>query len=54
MNPCIVTTINPSDKTALKRFISLERKLMKDYPYYISEIDDDVKKMLTHKAIMAK
>lgn len=54
MNTSIVTTINPSDKSALKRFISLERKLMKDYPYYISEIDDDVAKMVTRKSLMAK
>jgi GNAT superfamily N-acetyltransferase len=53
MNTGNVTTINPADKSALKRFISLERKLMKD-PYYISEIDDDVKKFLTRKNLMAK
>jgi GNAT superfamily N-acetyltransferase len=49
-----VTSINPSDKSALKRFISLERKLMKGYPYFISEIDDDVAKMLTRKTLMSK
>jgi hypothetical protein len=54
MNTDIVTTIDSSDKSALKRFISLERKLMKDFPYYISEIDDDVVKMLTRKSLMAK
>jgi hypothetical protein len=54
MTPSNVTTIDPSDKSALKRFISLERKLMKGYPYYISEIDDDVAKMLTGKTLMAK
>ena len=54
MKTSIVTTINPTEKSALKRFISLERKLMKDYPYYISEIDDDVTKMLTRKSLMAK
>jgi len=54
MNTGIVTTIAPSDKSALKRFISLERKLMKDYPYYISEIDEDVAKMLTRKTLMSK
>ena len=54
MNTDIVTTIDSSDKSALKRFISLERKLMKDYPYYISEIDDDVVKFLTRKSLMAK
>ena len=54
MNTSIVTTIDTSNKSALKRFISLERKLMKDCPYYISEIDDDVTKMLTRKAEMAK
>jgi hypothetical protein len=54
VNTGIVTTIDPSNKSALKRFISLERKLMKDYPYYISEIDDDVAKMLTRKTMMSK
>jgi hypothetical protein len=54
VNTGIVTTIDPSNKSALKRFISLERKLMKDYPYYISEIDDDVAKMLTRKTLMSK
>lgn len=54
MNAGIVTSINSSDKSALKRFISLERKLMKGYPYYISEIDDDVAKTLTRKTQMAK
>lgn len=54
MNTGIVTTIDPSDKSALKRFISLERKLMKNYPLYISEIDDDVAKMLTRKTLMSK
>ena len=54
MNTGNVTPINPSNRSALKRFISLERKLMKNYPYYISEIDDDVAKMLTRKTLMAK
>jgi RimJ/RimL family protein N-acetyltransferase len=54
MDKNIVTRIDPSDKPALKRFISLERKLMKDYPNYISEIDDDVKKMLTRNTEMSK
>lgn len=54
MKTGIVTTIDPSDKSALRRFISLERNLMKDYPYYISEIDDDVEKTLTRKTEMAK
>ncbi len=54
MSPTNVTTIDPSGKSALKRFISLERKLMKGYPYFISEIDDDVAKMLTRKTLMAK
>jgi hypothetical protein len=54
MNTGNVTTFNPADKLALKRFISLERKLMKDYPYLISEIDDDVAKFLTRKNLMAK
>lgn len=54
MNNTNVSAINPNDKSALKQFISLERKLMKDYPYYISEIDDDVAKFLTRKNLMAK
>ena len=54
MNTGNVTSINPNDKSALKRFISLERKLMKGHPNYISEIDDDVAKMLTRKSVMAK
>ena len=54
MNTGIVTPIEPVDKSALRQFISLERKLMKDYPFYISEIDDDVAKMLTGKTEMAK
>jgi hypothetical protein len=53
MNTAIVTTIDPSDKSALKRFISLERKLMKDYPFFISEIDSDVARMLTRKTVMS-
>lgn len=52
MNTSTVTTIDPSNKSALKRFVSLERKLMKNYPLYISEIDDDVTKMLTRKTLM--
>lgn len=54
MNPGNVTIINPADKNALKRFVSLERKLMNSYPYYISEIDEDVAKFLTGKNLMAK
>lgn len=50
----IVTTIDPSDKSALKRFVSLERKLMSSHPYYISEIDDDVIKVLSGKTLAAK
>ena len=54
MNASTVTTIEPSNKSALKRFISLERKLMKNYAYYISEIDDDVAKMLTQRRCWLK
>lgn len=50
----MITTIDPSNKAALKRFVSLERKLMKGYSYYISEIDDDVIKILTKKAIASQ
>ena len=49
-----VTTINPADKSALKRFISLERKLMNGFPFFISELDEDVEKFLTGKNLMAK
>ena len=54
MNTGAVTTIDPSDKSALKRFVSLERALMKKYPSYISEIDADVAKLLTRKSAGAK
>jgi GNAT superfamily N-acetyltransferase len=54
MNTARVTSINASDKPSLKRFLSLERRLMKSYPNYISEIDDDVTKVLTRKALAAK
>ncbi|HVW98431.1 MAG TPA: GNAT family N-acetyltransferase [Mucilaginibacter sp.] len=54
MSTSNVTAIDLADKSALKRFISLERKLMKDHPYYISEIDDDVAKFLTGKILMTK
>lgn len=50
----IVTAVNPSDKSALKQFIALERRLMKNYPKYISEIDSDVIKVLTKKTIASK
>lgn len=46
-----VTLINPHDKQALKRFVSLERKLMKGYPLYVSETDSDVAKFLTREAM---
>ena len=54
MSANIVTTIDSSNKSALKRFVSLERKLMKNYPLYISEIDDDVIKLLNKKSLMFK
>lgn len=49
----LITPINPANKSDLKRFVSLERELMKSYPLYVSEIDDDVRKMLTRKTAMA-
>lgn len=49
-----ITLINPADKAALKRFVTLERRLMQAYPNYISEIDEDVIKFLTGKNLMAK
>lgn len=54
MSTITVTTVDPTNKSALKRFISLERTLMRKYPYYISEIDDDVAKFLTQRSLMAK
>jgi GNAT superfamily N-acetyltransferase len=54
MNSLMISTIDASDKSALKRFVSVERKLMKNYPLFISEIDDDVIKMLTRKSLLAK
>lgn len=54
MSTITVSMVDPANKPALKRFISLERKLMKDHPRYISEIDDDVAKFLTRKTLMAK
>lgn len=54
MNTTNVSVINPNDKLALNRFVTLERKLMKDYPFYISELDEDVIKFLTRKNLMAK
>ncbi|MBN9351079.1 MAG: GNAT family N-acetyltransferase [Chitinophagaceae bacterium] len=49
-----ITQIDPSNKPALKKFVSLERKLMKGYPFYISEIDSDVTKFLNRRAMEAK
>jgi hypothetical protein len=54
MNTLLVNTVDPLQKPALKRFVSLERKLMKSYPFFISEMDDDVIKMITRKSLMAK
>ena len=54
MDTSNVITINPADKLALKRFVSLERKLMNAFPFFISELDDDVAKFLTRKNLMAK
>lgn len=54
MSTTTVLRIDPANKASLKRFVSLERKLMSRHPKYISEIDDDVIKMLTRKSLMAK
>jgi GNAT superfamily N-acetyltransferase len=54
MNSVIISTIDTSNKTALKRFVSLERKLLKNYPKYISDIDDDVIKLFNGKSQMFK
>lgn len=54
MSATTVSRIDPLDKSSLKRFVSLERKLMSRYPKYISEIDGDVIKMLTRKSLIAK
>lgn len=53
MNTSNITTVNPADKAALKRFIALERKVMQNFPFFISELDDDVEKFLTRKSRMA-
>ena len=50
----MVINIDPSNKSALKRFVSLERELMKKYPLFISEIDGDVMKQLTKKSLLFK
>ena len=47
MNEIQITAIDPSDKAVLKRFIALERELLKDFPLYISDIDQDVAMMLS-------
>ncbi len=54
MSAKTVITIDPTNQSELKRFLSLERKLMQGYPFYISEIDDDVAKLLTGKSAMSK
>jgi len=54
MSTGIITKIDPSNKSALKRFVSLERKILKNYPKYIAEVDDDVMKLLNRKALMFK
>lgn len=54
MTQISITAVDPSDKSALKRFISLERKLLSSQPRYISEIDEDVQKFLTKKTLMAQ
>lgn len=54
MSESIITTIDASNKSALKRFVSLERKLLKNYSLYISEIDGDVIKLFNGKSKMFK
>ena len=54
MNKGTITTIDTSNKSALKHFVSLERKLLKNYPKYISELDDDVIKLFNGKSLMFK
>jgi hypothetical protein len=49
MNTSKVTLINPGNNSALNRFVSLERKLMKGYALYMSEIDVDVMKFQAQK-----
>ena len=54
MDSNTVITIDPTNKLELKRFLSLERKLMQGYPFYNSEMNDDVAKLLTGKSAMSK
>lgn len=54
MSNSAIVAIDPKNKTALKRFISLERELMKNNPYYISELDGDVSKFLSGKSLLAQ
>lgn len=44
-----ILQINTSDKTQLKRFVSLERKLLSANKHYISPVDKDLIKLFTGK-----
>lgn len=52
MHTTTVSIVNPLDKSALKQFVALERKLMKNYPLFISEIDLDVTKLFNKKSLL--
>lgn len=54
MSAIKTTSIDPMNRSALQRFISLERNLLKKYPLYVSEIDSDVAKTLARKTIMSQ
>lgn len=54
MHDVTVSIIDPTMKSSLKRFIQLERQLMKSYPRYIAEMDDDIAKTLTRKKVASK
>lgn len=50
MEASIINILNAGNKTELNRFVKLERKLMKENPLYISDIDSDVTKLLNKKS----
>ncbi len=54
MSAGIITTVDINNKPAVKRFITLERKLLKDHPKYISELDEDLKKLFNGKSLLFK
>lgn len=49
-----ITSIDLSIKSELNRFLTLERTLMSKYPLFVSELDVDVKKLITKKLEISK